>query len=296
MSLPFEVRQQIVECIGTCFYYKDTVEAFFVSCGVDRQLATKYKHEPKFIWAKMLLADLDNQENGVLLQRSILTGLCKLNKLPDKDVTNPDAGYEALRSLKTMALKNKLEIEEEKCRIESKRAIAKEKINNAQIRASRLSELKERFNQAMRESSRQKAGYALEDIIERLFSIYNIEYRKSYKTSTQQIDGHFSFDGFDYLVEAKWREDQPNEGEIGVLKRKIETKFESTRGVFISINGFRDEVISKYEGQGSCILLFTGEDITFILEGMVALDEVLRKKIQIAAQEGKICYPVHDMI
>lgn len=54
MSLPFEVRQQIIECIGTCFFYKDTVEAFFVSCGIDRHLAAKYRHEPKFIWVKML--------------------------------------------------------------------------------------------------------------------------------------------------------------------------------------------------------------------------------------------------
>lgn len=296
MSLPFEIRQQIIQCIGTCFHYKDTVEAFFISCGVDRQLASNFKHEPKFVWARMLLAELENYENGTLLQRRILTELCKLKKLPDKDVQNPDAGLDALRALKKMALDNKIEIEEERSNIDSKRSLAQEKLKNTQIRASKLLELKTLFSSAIVEDNRQRAGYALEDIIERLFSIYSIEYRKPYKTNTQQIDGHFNFDGFDYLVEAKWRNDQPSEQEIGGFKRKIETKLDSTRGVFISINGFREDVIQEYEGHGCCILFFTGEDISLILEGLIELDEVLRRKIQVAAQTGKTNFPVHNML
>lgn len=242
------------------------------------------------------MADLEGHENGMLIQRRILTELCKLRNLPDKDVTNPDAGLAALRRLKAMAAENKIEIQEEKSNNLNKRTIAQEKINNTQIRGSRLLELKQRFSQAIKDENCQRAGYELEDIIEQLFSIYHIEYRKSYRTSTQQIDGYFSFDGFDYLVEAKWRADQPNEAEIGSFKHKVETKFDSTRGIFVSINGFREEVVHAFEGRGSCILFFTGQDISLILEGLVALDEVLRKKIQIAAQEGNICYSVYDML
>ena len=55
MSLPFEVRNQIIQCIGTCFYYKDNVEAFFISCGIDKRIASKHKDSYKFVWAKELL-------------------------------------------------------------------------------------------------------------------------------------------------------------------------------------------------------------------------------------------------
>jgi len=144
--------------------------------------------------------------------------------------------------------------------------------------------------------NRQKAGYSLEDLLEKLFPVFDLEYRKSYRTETQQIDGHFKFEGFDYLVEAKWRADKPNENEIGGFKRKIDTKLESTRGVFISINGFREEVIKSFEGVGNNILFFSGEDFTHVLEGRIDLDEVLRKKIDKAAQEGIAYFPVSSML
>lgn len=124
----------------------------------------------------------------------------------------------------------------------------------------------------------------------------NIEYKKSYKTETQQIDGYFRFEGFDYLVEAKWRNDQPNEGEIGTFQRKVITKLESTRGLFFSINGFRDEVIKQFNGNGANIIFFTGEDLALILEGRIELSDVFIKKIEKAAQYGNSLTNVRDLL
>ena len=80
--------------------------------------------------------------------------------------------------------------------------------------------------------------------------------------------------------------DQPNEGEIGSFQRKVNTKLESTRGVFFSISGFREEVVKQYDGEGANIIFFTGEDLALILEGRIELTEVLIKKIEKAAQYG----------
>lgn len=296
MQLPYEVRTQIIQCIGLGFHYKDNVEAFFISCGVDKKLASKHKDLAKFVWARSLLAELDDNEDGFLIQRRILTELCKFRNLPDKDAPNPDAGLSALRKLKELAIKNKLEIEDEKERSKQQKLMKEEKIRIVQDRAKLLVELNSDFISAVSSVNRQNAGYSLEDILEKLFPIFNLDYRKSYKTETQQIDGHFKFEGFDYLVEAKWRTDQPNESEIGGFKRKVDTKLESTRGVFISINGFREKVIECFEGLGSNILFFSGEDIIHILEGRIDLNEVIRKKIDKAAQEGKVYFPVALMI
>lgn len=296
MQLPYEVRSQIIQCIGLCFHYKDNVEAFFISCGVDRRLTRKHKDLVKFVWARSLLNDLDELDNGFYIQRQILTELCKLKKLPDKDVPNPDAGLSALRTLKELALKNKLEVEEVKRKTENIKIMIDEKQRIAQERATLLNELKIIFMSAITASNRQSAGYSLEDILERLFPIFDLDYRKSYKTETQQIDGYFKFEGFDYLVEAKWREKQPNENDIGGFKRKVDTKLESTRGIFVSINGFRDEVIKSFEGPGNNIIFFSGEDLIHILEGRIDINEVLHKKIDKAAQEGKAYVSVSSMI
>jgi hypothetical protein len=177
-----------------------------------------------------------------------------------------------------------------------KRKIAEEKSKIIEERAKKLTELRNNFNDCLVKTDRQNAGYSLEDILELLFPLFEIEYRKSYKTKTQQIDGHFRYEGFDYLVEAKWRKDKPNEQEIGGFERKIDTKLKSTRGVFISINGFRDEVVSQFDGKGGKILFFTGEDLVYILEGRIDLKEILRCKIEKAAQEGAAYTPVSKMI
>lgn len=296
MTLPYEIRSQIIQCIGLCFHYKDNVESFFVSCGVDRRLASKHRNLAKFVWSRNLLNELDELENGYTVQRYILTELCKFKNIPDKDAPNPDAGLSALRKLKEMAKKNKIEIEEYKNKAEQRKIIKEEKIRIAQDRTDLLVEIKATFYNMISTVNRQKAGYSLEDLLEKLFPVFDLEYRKSYRTETQQIDGHFKFEGFDYLVEAKWRADKPNENEIGGFKRKIDTKLESTRGVFISINGFREEVIKSFEGVGNNILFFSGEDFTHVLEGRIDLDEVLRKKIDKAAQEGIAYFPVSSML
>jgi hypothetical protein len=288
MSLPFEIREQIIQCIGTCFYYKDNVEAFFISCGIDKRIASKHKDLYKFVWARELLNDLDGIPDGDILQRKILTELCKFRNLPDLKADNPDAGLSALRRLKELAVENKIEVEEIKRDTKSRKIIAEEKKKIIEERSQRLSDLKKAFNNGIVNQDRAAAGYSLEDILEQFFPLFDLDYRKSYKTDTQQIDGHFRFEGFDYLVEAKWRMDQPPESEIGGFERKIETKLESTRGLFVSINGFREEVVKQFEGRGSKILFMTGEDLSLLLEGIMDLKEALRIKIERAAQEGKV--------
>ena len=296
MPLPFEIRNQIIQCFGTCFYYKDVMEAFLASAGVPKALASKYKDQYKFIWIKNLLNDLDQMQDGTDIERRILTELCKLRKLPDNNVPNPDAGLDNLRTIKRLAIEHDLFIEEEKLKNTQKKNIAEEKAKIIEERSKLLKSLHQEFINGIIDPNRQSAGYSLEDILEKLFPLFSLEYRKSYKTSTQQIDGHFRYEAFDYLVEAKWRSDQPNEQEIGGFQRKVNTKLESTRGVYLSINGFRDEVIQKFQGEGSNIIFFTGEDLIHILEGRIALDEVIKIKIEKAAQEGVVHYPVNRMI
>lgn len=284
--LPHEISTQIIQCFGKCFHYKDTVESFLISAGVSKIAASKYRDEAKYIWARKLLHDLSETEEGRVTQRKILIALCRLRNLPDSDVPDRTAGLDALRKLKELAVEYQLNIEEKKHEEVSRRNIAENKLKIAEERNQKLKELRNKFFGGITNSDRQKAGYDLEDIIKELFALFEIDYRKSYKTETQQIDGYFRFEGFDYLVEAKWRSDQPTENEIGGFQRKVQTKLVSTRGIFFSINGFRSEVINQFNGHGANIIFFIGEDLIHILEGRVDLKDALRLKVENAAQHG----------
>ena len=126
-----------------------------------------------------------------------------------------------------------------------------------------------------------------------MFELNEIEYHKSYKTSTSQIDGHFHFDGFDYLVEARWRKDKPTVSEVGGVKVKVDKVIKSTRGLFVAVQGIRQEVIREFTGEGANLIFMDGGDIVYILEERISLRDALKLKIEKAVQEGKVFYPLY---
>ncbi len=190
-SLPYAIRNQIIQCFGTCFHYKDNLETFLVSSGVERGLARRHRDLPKFVWAKNLLNDLDQLENGYQLQRRIVTELCKLRSLPDKDAPNPDAGLDALRLLKQLAIENDLIVKSEKNESGQKKMMAEEKTRLIAERASRLQKIKDDFFLNMVVPNRQSAGYALEDILERLFPCITLNIANPIELQPNRLMGIF---------------------------------------------------------------------------------------------------------
>lgn len=293
-SIPFEIYEQMIQCFGKCFHYKDPVASFMRSSGVSSQIVDRYRDLPKFVWARRVLEDLSQSEDGLIVQRKLLTNLCVLKDLPDKEVIDRSSGLEALKKLKKLAIENDFIVKELKTKSNIQKNIADQKQALVIERAKQLEELRAIFNLNVTESNRQKAGYILEDLIKNLFEINDIEYRKSFRNSenTQQLDGYFKLDGFDYLVEAKWRKDTPNLTEIAGFKFKIDSKIESTRGLFVSINGFRKEVIREFSGNGAKIVFLDGQDLMLILEGRIKLIDGLRNKIEKAVQLGEPYFPI----
>lgn len=287
-SLPYDIIEAMIQCFGRCFHYKDGVTSFLVAAGVPRPLVDQFRNEPKFKWARNVLTILGQSEVGCLTQRRILSQLCNLRDLPDRDAPDRDAGLDALRALKELALERHLVVQKLKEKHESKARVAAEKDCLLQERANKLAKLNKQFGSAVTTLDRQAAGYSLEELLAELFELFEVEYRRPYRTptGTQQLDGHFVFDGFHYLVEAKWRKDQPTEQEIGGFKSKVDGKLESTRGIFISVQGFRPAVIEQFNSRGSNIILLDGSHLIHVFEGRVDLRDMLRQVIEKASQEG----------
>lgn len=138
----------------------------------------------------------------------------------------------------------------------------------------------------------QDRGYGLEDLLCRLFRLHDIRFEPSFRKGTvEQTDGFFVFDNFRYLVEARWRVAAPTVQELSGFAAKVERKMKSTRGLFVSIAEFRDEVVREVS-TASSIVLMGGQDLMLILEGRVSLIEALRLKIDKASRESEIFYPL----
>lgn len=297
-KLSFEMREAIVSVCGKIFWYKDPFRTFLISsCGVSTELYDRYADESKYKIARNILSDLDRMgEDGFLIQCRIVTELCKLRNIPDDNVPDRNAALDSLRWLKKLATEQKLVIEKERSDSESKAWKTRQKQTSLAARAQKMEQLRSDFVAMSMASSKeevQRRGYDLEELIAQLFEAHEINYRRSYRVKNEQIDGYFRYKGFDYLLEAKWRVKPPAESDLAALKRKVDKKLTSTRGLFVSMAGFRQEVVFEFtRGMSSNIILMDGADLILILEGHVSLIDGLEFKIQKAAQEGIIFFPL----
>ncbi len=295
MRLPYEVREAVVQVCGRAFWLKDPLRAFFLSAGVPPQVYDRYAEEPKYKIARHVLGELDGMgEEGSTIQRRLITELCKLRNVPDPTVPDRDAALTALRYLKEVAQAQKLVVEEEKSHAEQRSLEVRRRQAALAARAQKMEQLRASFAaMVVSRDDPQERGYGLEDLLAEMFEVHEIAYRPPYRTTTEQIDGHFTFKGFDYLVEARWRATPPTEGQIGAFKNTVDKKLTSTRGLFVSVVGFRPEVVLEFtRGTSANIILMDGQDLTLILEGQVSLGDALDLKVQKAAQEGIIFFPL----
>jgi hypothetical protein len=296
--LPFEIKSALVEVCGRSFWYKQPLFDLFARAGIPEEDYLKYEHEAKFKIARQLLDDLELRgEDGWLLQKRLLTEMCKLRSLPDSEVPDRDAGLEALRKLKRLAVEHDLYVEEGEQKSRRLAADAERMVQKARERGRKLSELHAAFTGMITSADPQTRGYGLEDLLNELSAIFEIRYRKSYRTEGEQIDGFFTFGGFDYLVEARWRKEPPALSDMLAFKGKVDRKIESTRGLLLSIAGFQEESVQRLKEAGPAnLILADGYDLTLILERRVGLIDGLQAKIDKASQEGILFFPLSKLL
>jgi len=75
-----------------------------------------------------------------------------------------------------------------------------------QQRSIKLGQLKDDFIRLAAEPDRNKAGIALEKVLNRLFEIFGLRPRQPFRVTGEQIDGSFELESQIYLLESKWEQ------------------------------------------------------------------------------------------
>jgi len=292
--ISYDLQQAAIECCGRVFHWKNNLKALLLRCGVSENVWLKYEQEAKFKIARAILSDLDQAgENGKRVQHRIIAEFAGMQTLPDQDVPDKEAAKNALLKLKKLASNSVVVTADEERRAAERAKQAEKRAENIKGRASSLATIREEFNVlVMGKQSKQGRGYSLEDILQQLFMLNEIEYHPPYRTTTEQIDGWFSYDGTQYLVEARWRETTPTKGDILEFQGKVRGKLHGTRGLFVSAVGFRDEVVDDLDKAENCVLLMDGRDLMHILEDRIGLIDGLDHKITQASKRGIVFAPL----
>ena len=108
--------------------------------------------------------------------------------------------------------------------------------------------------------------------------------------------GAFSFEGTDYLLEAKWRKDLMTAKDLDSLAGPLSRRLDNTLGLYLSINGFSPDAVKTHSSGRRLIILMDGSDLMAVLEGRIDLIELLLRKRRAAAQTGNIYLMIHEIL
>jgi hypothetical protein len=143
----------------------------------------------------------------------------------------------------------------------------------------------------------QERGYAFEKFLTTLFKAFGMEPRTPFQLVGEQIDGSIEFEGNIYLVEAKWQNGLVGNAELLTLHGKVGGKATWSRGIFLSYSGFTQDGLDAFgRGRPTNLIAVTGQDLYFVLEGGMSLDQMIRVKARRAAEEGTPYVPVQELI
>lgn len=157
--------------------------------------------------------------------------------------------------------------------------------------ADDLDELKQEFFvlSAMKDNP-QERGRRFEQFLNRLFDLFDLEPRLSYVIRWEQIDGAFSFDTDDYIIEAKWTTAPVEVKEATHFADKVREKGKNALGLLVSMGGFTSGTIEKF-GRSTPFMTMDGADMMCVLEQRARLDDLLRRKKRHANETGECYFP-----
>ena len=289
--LNYEVKEQMVVLSGNCFWFWGGFHSFLSSCGVPRQLIVRY---PKGAYSKYdvmrnILEDLERTGEFNVIQ-DIVSGFYRLMSPIDKDNLDVGKAKRLLSEFRALVGTDPIEraVDERQRKIRQEEARKSGEKTLAQRK--KLERLKDRFLTMLSKDSStpQQRGFDLEILIFELLESEEFEFSKPYRQPGEQIDGHFSYNKFDYLFEIKWVKNSVKQNDLSVLDGKIKGKAQSTRGFFLAINGFDENAIKKYSGDSPRIVLMDGQELINILEGRKTFFDLLKFKIDALVRYGDI--------
>ena len=141
----------------------------------------------------------------------------------------------------------------------------------------------------------QRRGYLLQDLLNRTFDLHAIPVVASFTRNEggEQIDGAFKLEGWHYIVECRWRKKLSDIRELDGLSGQIARSGRQTMGVFLSINGWSNNVVPLLkQNPDKGIILMDGYDLRTVLAGQVDLRDFLLAKVAKLNLEAEPYYSV----
>ncbi len=294
--------QALKEALTLVYWYKSELRSFLSQSLSDPKVLSRLNWDD---YKRNIVATLVdhlslNEEVYQLDIIRLMSEVCQvsdfshLKKLEDgaKKAADAEAAVKALR----VQLKGYQDIEEEQKQAEERRKQAHERLMKVNAVQQDLESLKKEFFDLVSSDNPQQRGFSLERILKGLFTLFDLDPKASFRITGEQIDGAFSFEGTDYLLEAKWQQDLVAARDLDGMAGKLSRKLENTLGLFLSINGFSEDAVKAHSSGRRLVILMDGSDLMAVLEGRIDLVQLLLRKRRKAAETGNIYLRIHEVL
>ncbi|MGH2560413.1 MAG: restriction endonuclease [Thermomicrobiales bacterium] len=284
----------LTTALSRAFWYKKDLRAFLHASISDRALVadldwSAVKRQIASQLVDSLAADQDRHLKTLL---NLIFDLCDftdpthLRELEDGE-GKYRAAVEALDTLRKHAAPYRaVQTQEEEAF--RRRQLERARMEQRRAIASELDTLNRQFFVIARQDP-QTRGYRLEKLLNDLFVLYDIDARAPFRIQGEQIDGAFTLEGTEFILEAKWQQAPTPPIDLDSFARKVERKLDNTLGLFVSMSGFTTNAVELHSlGHRPSIILMTGEDLAAVLDDRIALPNLIVRKRQHASSTGEI--------
>lgn len=291
------------EALAAVYWYKNDLRTFItyaiknkaIVATIDWQGKVKYHAVSDLV--DRMAARPDLYHDDLLSLFGEVAGLTDFSHLrrcedPEQKICTAQQKVEALR----VHVKGHLDLLKEQEDVLKRREAARQKHANSAAFKGKLEQLKNKFYTIAVSGNPQQRGYDLEHFLNELFVLFDLDPKSSFKIAGEQIDGAFTFDNNDYLLEAKWQQKPIDAGDLYKFAGVLGGKLKNTLGLFISINGFSPECTSSRSEALKAMILMNGADLNAVLDDRIPLSEMLYRKRRHASQTGNIYLPVSKIL
>jgi hypothetical protein len=271
-----------------------TMENPYIVSTIDWQENPKYESVSQLIDRMAARQDMYLNDLLKLLQEtSNINDFSHLKYWDDKgDLTKRAKG--AVEKLRAQT-KGYFDTMQELNKAAEKRVENIEKVKQTISFGEKLEDLKRQFLDLAISTDAQKRGFHLEKILNELFHLFDMFPKAAFKITGEQIDGSFTFDNDDYILEAKWQKAQINAGDLYKFGGKISGKLKNTLGLFISLDGYSNECTETGSSIVKSMILMDGQDLMMVLDGRIKLNEMIFIKRRHASDTGEIYHRVFGL-
>ena len=291
------------ETLAAIYWYKKDLQSFIsyavknnsIVATIDWQNNYKYNAVSELVDRMAARLDLYHDDLlSIFREVANFADFSHLQKLEDSE-QKIQAAREKVEMLR-LHVKGHMDMIKEKEDDENRREASRQKRMGSVAFKNKLEALQTKFFSIAVSDNHQQRGYDLESFLNELFILFDLDPKSSFKIAGEQVDGAFTFDNNDYLLEAKWQQKPVDAGDLYKFAGVLTGKLKNTLGLFISINGFSSEsTATKSEGLKAMILM-DGADLNAILEDRINLHEMLYRKRRHASQTGNIYLTVDKIL